>query len=58
VIAMSTRGQAGAGRWALGGVTDRVLRSAPVPVLTVRPPDEAPDRTAMLAGADRPLAAL
>lgn len=37
LIAMSTHGRRGLSRWALGSVTDAVIRSAKVPVLVVRP---------------------
>lgn len=37
LIAMSTHGRRGLGRWALGSVTDAVIRSANVPVLALRP---------------------
>lgn len=37
LVAMSTHGRHGLGRWALGSVTDAVLRHAEVPVLAVRP---------------------
>jgi nucleotide-binding universal stress UspA family protein len=37
LIAMSTHGRDGAGRWLLGSVADRVLHDAPAPVLLVRP---------------------
>jgi nucleotide-binding universal stress UspA family protein len=36
MIAMSTHGRSGFRRWAFGSVTDKVLRGAKVPVLTVR----------------------
>jgi len=36
LIAMSTHGRSGLGRWALGSITDKVLRHSNVPVLTVR----------------------
>ncbi|MER2599210.1 MAG: universal stress protein [Caldilineales bacterium] len=36
LIAMSTHGRSGIGRWVFGSVADKVLRSAPVPVLLVR----------------------
>jgi len=36
LIAMSTHGRSGLSRWALGSVTDRVLRAGVVPLLTVR----------------------
>jgi nucleotide-binding universal stress UspA family protein len=36
LIVMSTRGRAALSRWMLGSVTERVLHSAPCPVLTLR----------------------
>lgn len=36
MIAMSTHGRSGLRRWAFGSITDKVLRGATVPVLTVR----------------------
>lgn len=36
-IAMSTHGRSGVGRWALGSVTNAVVRSGDLPVLIVRP---------------------
>jgi nucleotide-binding universal stress UspA family protein len=36
LIAMSTHGRTGLSRWVLGSVTEKVLRSAPCPVLVVR----------------------
>lgn len=36
-IVMGTHGRAGIARFMLGGVADRVIRTAPCPVLTVRP---------------------
>lgn len=36
LIAMTTHGYSGVTRWMLGSVTERVLRSAPCPVLAVR----------------------
>lgn len=38
LIAMSTHGRSPLPRWALGGVTDRVVRTSGRPVLVVRPP--------------------
>jgi nucleotide-binding universal stress UspA family protein len=38
VVVMSTHGEAGVGRWALGGVTDRVLRDGNTPLLLVHLP--------------------
>jgi nucleotide-binding universal stress UspA family protein len=37
LIVMSTHGRTGAARWIIGSVADRVVHSAPVPVLVVRP---------------------
>jgi nucleotide-binding universal stress UspA family protein len=39
MIAMSTHGRSGLRRWAFGSITDKVLRGANVPVLTVRAPE-------------------
>jgi nucleotide-binding universal stress UspA family protein len=39
IIAMSTHGRSGLRRWAFGSITDKVLRGANVPVLTVRAPE-------------------
>lgn len=36
LVAMSTHGRSGLGRWAFGSITDRVLRGGNVPVLMVR----------------------
>lgn len=38
VVVMGTHGRGGFERWVLGSVTERVLRKAPCPVLTVPPP--------------------
>ncbi len=35
MIAMSTHGRSGVGRWLIGSITDKVVRSSPVPVLVV-----------------------
>ena len=40
VIVMGTHGRRGLGRWILGSVTERVVRAADVPVLTVRSDSE------------------
>ena len=37
VIAMATHGRSGLGRWVLGSVTDKVVRTSESPVLVVRP---------------------
>lgn len=42
LIVMTTHGRGALGRWAFGSVADTVTRSADVPVLIVRPSDEAP----------------
>jgi nucleotide-binding universal stress UspA family protein len=39
LVVMGTHGRSGLGRYLLGSVTERVVRSSPVPVLTVRRPD-------------------
>jgi nucleotide-binding universal stress UspA family protein len=39
VVVMGTHGRTGLDRYLLGSVTERVVRSADVPVLTVRQPD-------------------
>ena len=39
VIAMATHGRGGIQRWALGGITERVLHATRLPLLIVRPPD-------------------
>ena len=41
LIAMSTHGRHGIGRWAFGSVTDKVLRGGNKPLLLVRAPKEA-----------------
>ena len=40
MIVMTTRGRGAVGRWAFGSVADRVARTAPVPVLVVRPRED------------------
>jgi nucleotide-binding universal stress UspA family protein len=42
LIAIATHGRSGVSRWTWGSVTDRVLRSACVPILMVRAPGCAP----------------
>lgn len=37
LIAMSTHGRSGLGRWLLGSVADKVIHNAKVPVLLIRP---------------------
>ena len=36
LVAMSTHGRSGVGRWVLGSVADRVIRQAGDPVLVIR----------------------
>lgn len=40
LVFMATRGEAGIGRWAFGGVTDRVLRDGTTPLLLAHPGDK------------------
>jgi nucleotide-binding universal stress UspA family protein len=42
LIMVATHGRGGVSRWAYGSVADRILRSACVPVLMVRPPECIP----------------
>jgi nucleotide-binding universal stress UspA family protein len=42
LIAMSTHGRSGIGRWLLGSVADKILRYSNVPVMLVRPKDQSP----------------
>jgi len=37
LIIMSTHGRSGPSRWTFGSVTDRVLRSSPVPLMAISP---------------------
>lgn len=37
LIAMSTHGRSGSARWLLGSIADRVVRTAHIPVLLIRP---------------------
>jgi nucleotide-binding universal stress UspA family protein len=41
LVAMTTHGRSGVGRWLLGSVADRVVRHSPGPVLMVRPAEDA-----------------
>ncbi len=41
LIALATHGRSGAARWLLGGVADKVVRGATLPVLLYRPQSEA-----------------
>lgn len=38
LVAITTHGRSGVGRWALGSVTEKVLRAATIPLLVVRNP--------------------
>ena len=40
LIAMSTHGRSGMGRWVFGSVTDKVLHAGDTPLLTIRAPKE------------------
>ena len=40
MVAMSTHGRSGISRWALGSVTEKVLRKGDVPLLVIRAPRE------------------
>jgi nucleotide-binding universal stress UspA family protein len=44
LIAMSTHGRTGVGRWVFGSVADRVLRGTTKPILLVRPSGAQPQR--------------
>lgn len=56
LIAMSTHGRSGPGRWALGSIADKVLRGTANPVLIIRPRRlPAPDRPWKLENAIIPL---
>jgi nucleotide-binding universal stress UspA family protein len=54
LIVMATHGRSGLSRWMLGSVTERVLHSAPCPVLTVR--SDAPIRHMLITLDGSPLA--
>ncbi len=41
LVVMSTHGRSGLDRYLLGSVTERVIRTSPIPVLTVRKDDES-----------------
>lgn len=45
LIVMGTHGRAGMHRWFVGSVAERVLRTAPCPVMVVPPHDEVPTST-------------
>jgi nucleotide-binding universal stress UspA family protein len=41
LIAISTHGRTGFGRWAFGSVAKRIMRATAIPVLLIRPPSNA-----------------
>ncbi|MBF8267239.1 MAG: universal stress protein [Dehalococcoidia bacterium] len=41
LIAMSTHGRSGLGRWVYGSVADKVLQSSPIPLLLLRPREKS-----------------
>jgi len=45
MIVLGTHGREGMGRWFLGSVAEKVVRHAPLPVLTVRQCDDGPAKT-------------
>jgi nucleotide-binding universal stress UspA family protein len=55
LIALSTHGRGGLGRFFLGSVTDRILQSATTPLLIVRPKDDGIVHAAQLASLIVPL---
>lgn len=49
MIALTTHGRSGVSRWVMGSVTERVVRSSPVPVLAIRSFPREGSRSAHLA---------
>ncbi len=45
IMVMTTRGQGGYKRWALGSVAEKMVREAPCPILLQRGPEDAPEYT-------------
>jgi nucleotide-binding universal stress UspA family protein len=41
LIAISTHGRTGLGRWAFGSVAKRIMRATAIPVLLIRPTGKA-----------------
>jgi nucleotide-binding universal stress UspA family protein len=54
LIAMSTHGRGGLGRWLYGSVADQVMHVAPVPVLLFRPQNRSLAATSRAAGTGTP----
>lgn len=55
LIAIATHGRTGLARWALGSVTEKVVRASPMPVLVVRSVPEEPGTVhAVSRGSQRP----
>jgi nucleotide-binding universal stress UspA family protein len=54
LVAMATRGRSTIGRGLLGSVTDKVIHSSAIPMLILKPGDEAPDApiTEIIVGLD------
>ncbi len=50
LVVISTHGRTGVAHMLVGSVTERVVRSAPCPVLSVRPTPDHPTKEARLAG--------
>ena len=49
LIAMSTHGRSGFGRFVMGSVAERVLKVASVPLLLIRPDQESLEQAQLLA---------
>jgi nucleotide-binding universal stress UspA family protein len=49
MIAMASHGRGAVGRAIFGSVADRVARTAPVPILILRPPDEDADQSVVVS---------
>ena len=45
LIVMTTHGRTGVARWLLGSVAEQVVRTSPVPVLTIRAADKDKDKS-------------
>ena len=51
LIVMTTHGRTGVARWLLGSVTEQVVRTSPVPVLTLHVSDKEAAATSVTGGA-------